>query len=61
MANHPDAELISIVVPVFNEKESLPQLVREIADGVLARFGVQLVPEPVFVGVEWTAADPNHG
>jgi UDP-N-acetylmuramate dehydrogenase len=28
-------------------------LAREIADGVRGRFGVQLVPEPVFVGVDW--------
>jgi UDP-N-acetylmuramate dehydrogenase len=28
-------------------------LAREIADGVEERFGVRLVPEPVFVGHEW--------
>jgi len=34
MSDQPDPELISIVVPVCNEKDSLPQLVREIAAGV---------------------------
>ena len=31
----------------------LVALAREIADGVQARFGVRLVPEPVFVGHTW--------
>jgi UDP-N-acetylmuramate dehydrogenase len=31
----------------------LVALAREIADGVRAAFGVQLVPEPVFVGHRW--------
>jgi len=31
----------------------LVALAREVADGVRARFGVQLVPEPVFVGHAW--------
>jgi UDP-N-acetylmuramate dehydrogenase len=31
----------------------LVALAREIRDGVLARFGVTLVPEPVFVGLAW--------
>ena len=31
-------------------------LAREIADGVRARFGVDLVPEPVFVGHAWDTA-----
>jgi UDP-N-acetylmuramate dehydrogenase len=31
----------------------LVALAREIASGVRERFGVQLVPEPVFVGHEW--------
>jgi UDP-N-acetylmuramate dehydrogenase len=35
----------------------LVALAREIADGVRERFGVDLVPEPVFVGHEWDAAD----
>ena len=28
-------------------------LAREIGDGVHERFGVELVPEPVFVGHDW--------
>ncbi len=32
---------------------ALVALAREIADGVARRFGVALVPEPVFVGHEW--------
>jgi UDP-N-acetylmuramate dehydrogenase len=35
----------------------LVALAREIADGVENRFGVRLVPEPVLVGLSWTAAD----
>ena len=31
----------------------LVALAREIAAGVQEAFGVELVPEPVFVGVEW--------
>ena len=31
----------------------LVALAREIAGGVRERFGVALVPEPVFVGVAW--------
>jgi UDP-N-acetylmuramate dehydrogenase len=31
-------------------------LAREIADGVRARFGVELVPEPVLVGLDWPQA-----
>jgi UDP-N-acetylmuramate dehydrogenase len=31
----------------------LVALAREVADGVRARFGVELVPEPVFVGHAW--------
>jgi UDP-N-acetylmuramate dehydrogenase len=31
----------------------LVALAREIRDGVRARFGVTLVPEPVFVGLAW--------
>ncbi len=34
MPDLPDPDLISLVIPVFNEKESLPQLVHEISDGV---------------------------
>jgi UDP-N-acetylmuramate dehydrogenase len=34
----------------------LVALAREIAAGVSDRFGVELVPEPVFVGHEWAAA-----
>jgi UDP-N-acetylmuramate dehydrogenase len=30
-------------------------LAREIADGVRARFGVELAPEPVLVGLRWTS------
>ena len=37
----------------------LVALAREIAGGVRERFGVELVPEPVFVGHEW--ADSSHG
>jgi UDP-N-acetylmuramate dehydrogenase len=33
--------------------EQLVALAREIADGVQARFGVQLEPEPVFAGHAW--------
>jgi len=33
--------------------DDLVRLAREIADGVEARFGVRLVPEPVFVGHAW--------
>ena len=33
--------------------EQLVALAREIADGVRARFGVELEPEPVFVGHSW--------
>jgi UDP-N-acetylmuramate dehydrogenase len=33
--------------------EQLVALAREIAGGVRARFGVELVPEPVFVGHSW--------
>jgi UDP-N-acetylmuramate dehydrogenase len=33
--------------------EQLVALAREIADGVRARFGVELEPEPVFVGHTW--------
>lgn len=36
--------------------EELLALAREIAAGVQARFGVELVPEPVIVGREWAAA-----
>jgi UDP-N-acetylmuramate dehydrogenase len=31
----------------------LVALAREIADRVRERFGVELVPEPVFVGLDW--------
>jgi UDP-N-acetylmuramate dehydrogenase len=31
----------------------LVRLAREVADGVEARWGVRLVPEPVFVGHDW--------
>ena len=31
----------------------LVSLAREIADGVRAEFGIELVPEPVFVGHSW--------
>jgi UDP-N-acetylmuramate dehydrogenase len=34
--------------------EQLVALAREIAAGVRERFGVELVPEPVFAGVEWS-------
>ena len=34
----------------------LVALAHEIAAGVRDTFGVELVPEPVFVGLEWTAA-----
>jgi UDP-N-acetylmuramate dehydrogenase len=34
----------------------LVALAREIAGGVRERFGVDLVPEPVFVGHEWDGA-----
>jgi UDP-N-acetylmuramate dehydrogenase len=38
----------------------LVALAREIASAVRERFGVELVPEPVFAGVEWSAdADPQ--
>jgi UDP-N-acetylmuramate dehydrogenase len=37
----------------------LVALAREIADGVFARFGVRLVPEPVFVGQQWVQEEPN--
>jgi UDP-N-acetylmuramate dehydrogenase len=33
--------------------EQLVALAREIAAGVRERFGVELVPEPVFAGLEW--------
>jgi len=36
----------------------LVALAREIAAGVRDRFGIELVPEPVFVGHEWSAAAP---
>jgi UDP-N-acetylmuramate dehydrogenase len=35
----------------------LVALAREIAAGVRERFGVELVPEPVFAGHEWSAAE----
>ena len=35
----------------------LVALAREVADGVRREFGVDLVPEPVFVGHAWTQAD----
>jgi UDP-N-acetylmuramate dehydrogenase len=35
----------------------LVALAREIAVGVRERFGVELVPEPVFAGVEWSLDD----
>ena len=34
----------------------LVALAREIADGVFDAFGVELVPEPVLVGLEWRRA-----
>ena len=34
-------------------------LAREIAAGVRDTFGVELEPEPVLVGVEWSAAEPR--
>jgi UDP-N-acetylmuramate dehydrogenase len=41
----------------------LVRLAREIADGVAREFAVELVPEPVFVGHEWTppSAPPGTG
>lgn len=33
--------------------EALIALAREVRDGVSAAFGIELMPEPVFVGVEW--------
>ncbi|HEX8207972.1 MAG TPA: UDP-N-acetylmuramate dehydrogenase, partial [Solirubrobacteraceae bacterium] len=36
--------------------EQLVALAREVADGVRSEFGVDLHPEPVFVGHEWAAA-----
>jgi UDP-N-acetylmuramate dehydrogenase len=38
----------------------LVALAREVADGVRREFGVDLVPEPVFVGHEWPAQAPTH-
>jgi UDP-N-acetylmuramate dehydrogenase len=38
--------------------EQLVALAREIAAGVRERFGVELVPEPVLVGLEWEPARP---
>ena len=41
--------------------EQLVALAREIALGVRERFGVELVPEPVFAGTEWSAdAQPSR-
>jgi UDP-N-acetylmuramate dehydrogenase len=37
----------------------LVALAREVAEGVRREFGVDLVPEPVFVGHEWPAQDPQ--
>jgi UDP-N-acetylmuramate dehydrogenase len=37
----------------------LVQLAREIADGVARQFGVELQPEPVFVGHEWVPPEPG--
>jgi len=34
---------------------------QRIAARVHERFGVQLVPEPVFVGVEWTLSHRSGG
>ena len=39
----------------------LVALAREIAGGVRDRFGVDLVPEPVFVGHAWDAANDRSG
>ena len=38
----------------------LVALAREVADGVRREFGVDLVPEPVFVGHEWPAQAPTR-
>ena len=37
----------------------LVALAREIAAGVRDRFGIELVPEPVFVGHEWGRSEPR--
>jgi UDP-N-acetylmuramate dehydrogenase len=38
----------------------LVALAREVADGVQREFGVDLVPEPVFVGHRWSPQAPTH-
>jgi UDP-N-acetylmuramate dehydrogenase len=38
----------------------LVALAREIAGGVREAFGVDLVPEPVFVGHEWAPVRPSR-
>jgi UDP-N-acetylmuramate dehydrogenase len=41
--------------------EDLVALAREIAAGVREAFGVDIVPEPVFVGHRWERPRPGTG